>query len=69
MLHISNNSPERTQHNQPVVQWLCEYDHKRHYGKLAIEIFAIAWQVGGLAFLWAVASPQSKTENEKKSWT
>ncbi len=25
----------------------------------------LAWQVGGLAFLWAVASPQSKTENDR----
>ena len=29
------------------------------------EFLQLAWQVGGLAFLWAVASPQSKTESDR----
>jgi hypothetical protein len=29
------------------------------------EFLQLTWQVGGLAFLWAVASPQSKTESDR----
>ena len=36
------------------------------------EFLQLAWQVSGLSFLWAVASPQSKSENnrleEKVDW-
>ena len=29
------------------------------------EFLQLAWQVGGLSFLWAVASPQSKSESDR----
>jgi hypothetical protein len=29
------------------------------------EFLQLAWQVGGLSILWAVASPQSKSENDR----
>jgi hypothetical protein len=29
------------------------------------EFLQLAWQIDGLAFLWAVASPQSKTESDR----
>jgi hypothetical protein len=28
------------------------------------EFLQLAWQVGGLSFLWAVASPQSKSSSD-----
>jgi hypothetical protein len=29
------------------------------------EFLQLAWQIGGLSFLWAVASPQSKSESDR----
>jgi hypothetical protein len=29
------------------------------------EFLQLAWQVGGLSILWAVASPQSKSESDR----
>ena len=29
------------------------------------EFLQLAWQIGGLSFLWAVASPQSKLESDR----
>ena len=29
------------------------------------EFLQLAWQIGGLSFLWAVASPQPKSESDR----
>ncbi|HZB16459.1 MAG TPA: DUF6766 family protein [Nitrososphaeraceae archaeon] len=62
MVFISTRT-ERTQSTSRV-QWLCEYD-RYTMENWQSEFLQLAWQVGGLAFLWAVASPQSKTESDR----
>src|ERR687886_2102004 len=54
------------QHNQPI-QFTNYFNMtlRDTMGNWQSEFLQLAWQIGGLSFLWAVASPQSKSESDR----
>ncbi len=54
---------EQKEHNQPVeFSGYVNMTVRDTMENWQSEFLQLAWQVGGLVFLWAVASPQSKRE-------
>jgi hypothetical protein len=57
---------QKEHNNQPIE--ISDYFNKTFRDTLEnwqSEFLQLAWQVGGLSFLWAVASPQSKSESNR----